>query len=228
MKSKTFFILWPLLVWLVLMSPTALRAEVDENALWSLQFKRVLISDALKQITETTGIKIIPPRRLGSQVITKSYKNQTLEHILKDLFRDMNYALVWSHSEKGIDSVRILALDKVGAAGATDSSDEGGPNISDYPPPRSSAQERARPKRGPSPPTRPIKDSEPEDTDSEVSAEQDQEEEEQAEAESKEEDKEQTSSSGESGEETPAPLKKLPAQSDEEVEKGSEEVSGEQ
>jgi hypothetical protein len=224
MKPRTFFIFWPLLVWLMLLlSPKSLRADVDENALWSLQFKNASISEALRQITQTTGIKIIPPSRLGNQVITRSYNNQTIEHILKDLFRDMNYALVWSHGEKGIDSVKILALDKVGASGATHSSDAVRPNIRDYSAPKYPAQRRAPPKRGLSPPTRSIKDSEPEDTDSEVSAEQEREEAEQAEPEFKEEDKEQTSSSGELDEETPAPLRKLPAQSDEEEEKGSEE-----
>lgn len=211
MKSRTFFISWFLLVWLVLLGPKALRAEVDENALWSLQLKSVSISEALKQITQTTGIKIIPPSRLGAEVITKSYKNQTIEHILKDIFRDMNYALVWSHGEKGIDSVRILALGKVGASGATHSSDAVRPNIRDYPAPRYPAQRQAPLTRGPSPPTRSIKDSEPENTDSEVSAEQEQEEDEQAEAESKEKDKEQMSSSGESDEDAEKGAEKPPS-----------------
>jgi hypothetical protein len=223
MKSRTLFILWPLLVWVVLINPKALRAEVDENALWSLQFENVSISDALEQIKQTTAIKIIPPSRLGNQVITRSYNNKTIEYILKDIFRDMNYALVWSHGEKGIDSVRIMALDKVGGSGGTHSSDAVRPGIRDYPAPRYPAQRQPPPKRGLSPPGRSIKESEPEDTDSEVSAEQEQEEKEQAQAESKEEDKEEMSSSVDSDQETPATSRKLPAQSDEEAEKASEE-----
>ena len=224
MKSRTFFIFWPLLVWLMLLlSLKSLRADVDENALWSLQFKNVSISEALRQITQTTGIKIIPPSRLGNQVITRSYKNQSIEYILKDIFRDMNYALVWSHGERGIDTVRILALDKVGASGATHSSDAVRPDIRDYPAARYPARRQTPPRRGPSPPTRSVEENEPEEADSEVSAEQEQEEEERAEAESKEEDKEELSSSGDSDEEKPAPLIKLPAQSDEEAEKASGE-----
>jgi hypothetical protein len=223
MKSRTLFILLPVIVWVVLINPKALRAEVDENALWSLKFENVSISEALEKIKQTTEIKIIPPSRLGNQLITRSYRNKTIEYILKDIFRDMNYALVWSHGEKGIDSVRILALDKVGGAGGTQSSDEVRPSIREYPAPGYPAQRQAPRKRGLSPPTRSVKESEPEETDSEVSAEQEQEEEERAEAESKEEDKEELSSSGDSDEETPASPRKLPAQSDEEVEKGSEE-----
>ena len=224
MKSKTLFILWPVIVWLVLINPKPLRAEVDEDALWSLKFENVSISEALEKIKQTTGIKIIPPSRLGNQLISRSYNNKTIEYILKDIFRDMNYALVWSHGEKGIDSVRILALDRAGG-GSTPSSDAVRPGIRDYPAARYPAQRQTPRKRVAPPPKTSVRESEPEEADSEVSAEQEQEEEEQAEAESKEEDKEELSSSGDSDEEKPAPLIKLPAQSDEEAEKASEESS---
>jgi hypothetical protein len=225
MKSRTLFIFWPLLVWLVLINPKALRAEVDEDALWSLKFESVSISEALEKIKQTTGIKIIPPSRVGNQLITRSYNNKTIEYILKDIFRDMNYALVWSHGEQGIDSVRILALDKIEGAGGTQSSDAVRPNIREYPAQRYPARRQAPRKRAVSPPTRSVKESEPEEADSEVSAEQEQEEEERAEAESTEEDKEEMSSSGDSGEEKPAPLIKLPAPSSEDAQEGSEESS---
>jgi hypothetical protein len=217
MKSRTLFILWPVIVWVVLINPKALPADVDEDALWSLQFEDVSISEALEKIKQTTGIKIIRPSRLGNQLITRSYTNKTIEYILKDIFRDMNYALVWSHGEKGIDSVRILALDRVGGPGGTQSSDEVRPGIREYPAPRYPAQRQA-------PPARSAEESEPEEVDSEVTAEQEQEEKERAEVESKEEEKEEVSSSEDSDEEKPAPPRKLPAQSDEETEQGSEEA----
>jgi len=236
MKSRTFFIFWPLLVWLVLLSPNALRAEVDENALWSLQLKDASISEALKQITQTTGIKIIPPSRLGNRVITRSYKNQTIEHILKDLFRDMNYALVWSHGEKGIDSVRILALDKVGTSGDTHSSDAVRPTLREYPAARYPAQRQLPPKRGLTPPKKSTEESEPEDPDSEVSPEQEQEEDKQPETESKEESKEEMGFSEGSDEDVEKGAGEPPSvveQSEGEKESGSsspdeEERTGEQ
>ena len=216
MKSRTLFILWPVIVWVVLINPKALCAEVDEDALWTLQFEDVSISEALEKIKQTTGIKIIRPSRLGNQLITRSYNNKTIEYILKDIFRDMNYALVWSHGEKGIDSVRILALDRVGGAGGTQSSDAVRPGIREYPAPRYPARRQA-------PPARSVEESEPEEADSDVTAEQEQEEEEREEAESEKEEKEEVSSSEDSDEEKPAPPRKLPAQSEEEAEKGSEE-----
>jgi type II secretory pathway component GspD/PulD (secretin) len=203
-KSKTFFISWALFACLVLSSPSAFCADVHENTSYSLQFKSVSISDALKQIAETTGIKIITPKQLGDQVITKSYKNQTIERILKDMFRDMNFALVWSYGEKGIDSVKIVALEKGSAAGARYSPEAARPTIRDYRAARPPAQRQAPPKRGLSPPRRSTVDTEPEDTEQEVSAEQEELEGDQEEAEPEEEGKEAMSSSEESDEEAPS------------------------
>ncbi len=208
MNSRKFSIFWPLILCLVLLRPNTLCAEVDENALWSLQFRSVSISEALEKITQTTGIKIITPKQLGDQVITRSYENKTIEHILKDMFRDMNYALVWSYGEKGIDSVRILALDKVGGTGAKDS--PGAAVKGGLPPPRRSLMER-----------------EPEDTEPEAPPEQEQKEEDQREFESKEEEKESIGSSEESDEEKPIPPKRLPVRSNKGVEKGEEESESE-
>jgi hypothetical protein len=223
MKSRTLFILLPVIVWVVLIDPKALRAEVDEDALWSLKFENVSISEALEKIRQTTGIKITRPNRLGNQLITRSYSNKTIEYILKDIFRDMNFALVWSHGEKGIDSVKILALDKVGGADSTQSSDEMRPGIREYPAPGYPAQTQAPRKRGLSSPRSSVKESEPEETDSEVSAEQ--EEEERAEAESKEEDKEEMSSSGDSVEETEKGSEESPSSVGQSKEEGSESSS---
>ena len=206
MKSKAFFISCPLFAYLVLFSLSAFCAEVHEDALYSLQFNSVSISDALKQLAQSTGIKIVTPKQLENQVITRSYKNQTLERILRDMFRDMNFALVWSYGEKGIDSVKIVTLDKGTGAGARYSPKEARPTIRDYRARGYPAERQARPERGISPPIRSTVDTEPEDTEPEVSAEQEDEDEEgdQEEAEPEEEGEETMSSSEESEEEAPS------------------------
>jgi hypothetical protein len=204
-KSKAFFISWPLFACLVFFSPTsAFCAEVYEEARYSLQFRSVSISEALKQIAQTTGIKIATPTQLGNQVITRSYENQTIERILKDMFRDTNFALVWSYGEKGIDSVKIVTLDKGSGAGARYSPRAARPPIRDYRVAGYPAQRQARPERGRSPPARSAVDTEPEDTEPEVSAEQEEEEDDQEEAEPEEEAKESMSSSEDSEEEAPS------------------------
>jgi hypothetical protein len=204
-KSKAFFISCPLFACLVLFSLSAFCAEVPEDALYSLQFRSVSISDALKQIAQTTGIKIVTPNQLGNQVITRSYKNQTVERILRDMFRDMNFALVWSYGEKGIDSVKIVTLDKGSGAGARYSPKEARPTIRDHRAARYPAQRQARPERGLSALRRSTVDTEPEeDTEPEVSAEQEEEEGDQEQAEPEEEGVESMSSSEESEEEAPS------------------------
>jgi hypothetical protein len=203
-KSKAFFISWPLFACLVLFSPGAFCAEVYENARYSLQFRSVEISEALKQIAQTTGIKIATPMQLGNQVITRSYENQTIERILKDMFRDMNIALVWSYGEKGIDSVKIVTLDRGSGAGARYSPKAPGSTIRDYRAAGYPAQRQTRPERGLSQPKRSTVDTEPEDTEPEVSAEQEEEEGDQEEAEPEEEGKESMSSSEDSDEQAPS------------------------
>jgi type II secretory pathway component GspD/PulD (secretin) len=202
-KSKAFFISWPLFACLVLFSLSAFCAEVHEDALYSLQFNSISISEALKQIAQTTGIKIVTPKQLGNQVITRSYKNQTIERILKDMFHDTSFALVWSYGEKGIDSVKIVTLDKGSGAGARDSPKAARSPIRDYRAKGYPAQRQARPERGLSPPRRSTVDTEPEDTEPQVSAEQE-EEGDQEEAETEEEGEETMSSPEESEEETPS------------------------
>jgi hypothetical protein len=203
-KSKTSFICWPLFACLVIFSPSAFCADVHENTLYSLQFNNVSISEALKQVAQSTGIKIVTPKQLGNQVITRSYKNQTIERILKDMFRDMNFALVWSYGEKGIDSVKIVALEKGTGAGARSSPEAARPTIRDYRAARQPAQRQTRPERGLSPPIRSTVDTEPEDTERKVSAEKEEQEGDQEEAEPEEEGVESMSSSEESDEEEPS------------------------
>jgi hypothetical protein len=224
MNSRALFIVSYLLVWLVLcFSAKPIGADVDERALWSLQLKNVTISEALKQVAHKTGIKIYTPDRLGTQVITRSYKNQTIEYILRDLLRDTNYALVWSFSKKGgIKSVAITTLlDKAGGAGAAYSTRTVRPNISGDPDERIPAPRQPPLQRRVSSTRRPVLDNEPEDDDSEVSAQPQTED--QAEGESEAGDEESAGSSEDSDEEKSVRLKKMPEQSDEDTEKGAEE-----
>ncbi len=222
-KIKRFFVFWVFLVCLIPLSPDAYPAEIDENVLWSMDFESVTISDALKQIAQITGIKIITPKGLGNQVITNSYKNRTIEHILKDMFRDTNYALVWSYSDKGIDSVRIITLDKWGDAGAEYSPEADRSTIRDYPSARSPAQRPLPPKRGVSAPRGSEMDSESDEAEPDASAEQAEKEAAREEVESKEEEEESQVVDEASDEEAPKPSTKSRAPTVEGTERGEEE-----
>jgi hypothetical protein len=58
-------------------------------------------------LTEVTGIEISVHRLPEKEPLTKSYTNCTFEHILKDIFRATNHALVWHRGEDGKNSVEI-------------------------------------------------------------------------------------------------------------------------
>jgi len=228
LKIKTFYVFWVLLVCVAPLGSDASAAEVDENALWSMEFEGVTISDALKKITQTTGIKIITPKGLGNQVITKSYRDRTIEHILKDMFRDTNYALVWSYGEKGIEAVRIMTLDKGGGAGAGYSSDAGRSTIRDYPAARYPSQRQVSPRRVPTAPRRSVMDRDSEEAEPDASAEEVEKEEAQEEDESKEEEKESQGGDGESDEGVPMPPTKSRAPTVEDTERGEDKGNTEQ
>lgn len=100
-------------LWLVFYySP--LHAETDQSRTWSLDVKDLTISDVLSKLSLVTGIEISTNKPLGNKRLTKSYVNQTIEQIIKDLLKGVNYTSVWHHGEKGPDSIDIWIFDQGG------------------------------------------------------------------------------------------------------------------
>lgn len=87
-------------------------ADTKEHARWSINFSAVSISEALNQLTQMTGIKIFTKTPLDRKISPKVYTNQSIDQILKDLLRGVNYAAVWHYGEKGVDSIGILIFDR--------------------------------------------------------------------------------------------------------------------
>jgi hypothetical protein len=90
-------------------------AEIKEEARWSIDFGEISISEALDQLTKVTGIKIFTKTPLSHRISPKRYRNQSIEQILKDLLKNVNFAAVWHYSERGIESIGILAFDRARA-----------------------------------------------------------------------------------------------------------------
>jgi hypothetical protein len=95
----------------VSMHCTAL-AEIQEEARWSIDFGDISISEALDQLTKVTGIKIVTKTPLFHKISPKRYRDQSIEQILKDLLKNVNFAAVWHYSERGIESIGIVAFDR--------------------------------------------------------------------------------------------------------------------
>lgn len=114
MAKRTLFLIFCILLGLCVVFITRLSAagEVDENKTWSFQFSKAPISDVLNRLTEVTGIEISVDKLPEKEPLTKSYTNCTFEHILKDIFRATNHALVWHRGEDGKDSVEIRLFDE--------------------------------------------------------------------------------------------------------------------
>jgi hypothetical protein len=111
-KILSIYVVWGLLVTGLTFAPGLSRAETKENVRWSIHFDNVSISDALDQLSEATGIKIVIKPSLENQIITRSYVDRTVDQIIKDLLRNVNHALVWEYGEKDVDCIRISILDR--------------------------------------------------------------------------------------------------------------------
>jgi hypothetical protein len=108
---------WVILFAIALFDPIVSHAGSDENGRWSIDFNNIPIADALSQLSEVTGIRVFTKKPLQSK-ITRSYTNQTIGEIIRDLFRNMNCASVWHYSEKGVDSIGIVIVDQGGGGDA--------------------------------------------------------------------------------------------------------------
>jgi hypothetical protein len=86
---------------------TTLYASVIEDKRLSFDFTDCDISEALSQITKVSGIKIIVNGTINKKIADKSYKNMRLDHILSDLLRGQNCAIVWHYNELGLSSINI-------------------------------------------------------------------------------------------------------------------------
>jgi len=86
-------------------------ADNSLNDRYSIHFKDASIADALKQLSSTTRIRITMERVLDAR-ITKSYKDQRIDEIIRDMFKNMSYVSVWTYGEQGVNSIDIRIFDE--------------------------------------------------------------------------------------------------------------------
>jgi hypothetical protein len=105
---------WALVLGVVIFTDGIILAETGEDAQWTIDFGDISISEAFDQLTQITGIKIFTTRPLAHKISPKRYINQSIDQILKDLLKNLNYATVWHYGKRGIESIGILAFDREG------------------------------------------------------------------------------------------------------------------
>lgn len=89
-----------------------------ENKRWSFHFKNYTISDALEKMTRVTSIDIFTNKNRDKSLFNKSYKDQTIDQILKDLFRKKNSAMVWSYGDNGLEAIGVWIFEGSGSGGS--------------------------------------------------------------------------------------------------------------
>jgi hypothetical protein len=109
---RSWAVLFTMVFILVVSACGIVLAETEEDARWSIDFGAISISEAFDQLTQVTGIKIFTTTPLAHTISPKRYMNQSIEQILKDILKNVNYAAVWHFSERGIESIGILAFDR--------------------------------------------------------------------------------------------------------------------
>ena len=108
---RSILIFYILLFSIMLLIPSVLHAEKRENLKWSVNFNNIAISEALDQLTRLTRIKIDTTKPIEDR-IKKSYQNQTINEILRNMLKNLNYASVWSYGEAGVDDITIWVFEK--------------------------------------------------------------------------------------------------------------------
>jgi hypothetical protein len=111
-KIRSCVGVWALVLGFVAFTCGELPAETEENERWSIDFGSVSISEAFDQLTRITGIKISTTTPLAHTISPKRYVNQSIDQILKDVLKNMNYAAVWLYGKRGLESIGILAFDR--------------------------------------------------------------------------------------------------------------------
>jgi len=146
-KIRSCIAFWILFLGLMVLGCSILSAETKEDAQWSINFGTVSISEALHQLTQITGIKIFTKSPFEYKISPKSYINQSIDQILKDILRNVNYAAVWYYSDGGLDSIGILILDRDRGESPRHLSSERGTRAVNRSLPRSSSPRQVRPRR---------------------------------------------------------------------------------
>ena len=134
-----------LVVSLVISTCGIALAGTEEDAHWSIDFGAVSLSEAFDQLTQITGIKIFTTMPLSHTVSPKRYRNQRIDQILRDMLKNLNYAAVWHYSERGIESIGIVAFDREEAEDHTTVSGENGVDARSRSIPKRSVPRRLRP-----------------------------------------------------------------------------------
>jgi hypothetical protein len=120
-RQTAGFFMGLLFICIAVLAPSVSRASEAAADSWSFRFNDLPVADALKQLSQVTGVRALTNTPPENKRLTRSYENETIEQIIRDILRGVNYTLEWRTSDKGLESVAITFIDE-GSGGFRQSS----------------------------------------------------------------------------------------------------------
>jgi len=105
--NESFYVSFFLIFLPLLFMSTNVSSSNIEHQRWSFDFEDCTVSDALRQMARVTTIEIVTNKNGGKELSRKSYRDQTIDQILKDIFRKESCAMIWRYGDSGLASIDI-------------------------------------------------------------------------------------------------------------------------
>jgi hypothetical protein len=115
-SKEIFYVSFFLIFLPLLFMSTNVSASNIENQKWSFEFNDCTVSDALRQISSVMNIEILASRG-GYEELNRSYQDQTVDYILRDIFRKESCAMIWRYGHNGLASIDIWVFKGGGSKG---------------------------------------------------------------------------------------------------------------
>lgn len=108
------------MAYFVCLSTTVVHASKAGSEKWSFDFENCTISEAMQKMSEASGINVSVTQNINRK-ISKSYKDKEIDQILKDIFRNVNCAMVWYYDQNGLNSAKVWIFEGGGTGISSDS-----------------------------------------------------------------------------------------------------------
>ncbi len=100
MKQYCINLFYSFLFTIICVSSTFGEQSDGEKRL-SLEFTNASVSEILDELTRVTGICIFANKIPEGKKVSKAYRNLTIEQIVKDLFKESSFAIIWYDGQPG-------------------------------------------------------------------------------------------------------------------------------
>ncbi len=112
-KLSLFIITCAAIIFIVFFSTPVSSVSENNNNSFSFRFENCTLSDALREISKKSGIKILSKNTFKKEILRKSYVNKNIDSIINDLLRGENCAVVWNYSDGNLSSIGLYSADDV-------------------------------------------------------------------------------------------------------------------